>query len=93
MTRLQNALMGLFVGFSAAAFAGPQYPQQQENKKEMEQTARFRKLDVDKDSQLSESEFLLGRRSGQTEEEAKDAFKKADKDKNGTLNLDEFKSI
>ncbi len=59
----------------------------------LDAVAEFQKLDKNSDGKLSKEEFVAGRNSEQTEEQAAAEFVKADKDKDGMLTLEEYKAI
>lgn len=63
-----------------------------DEKKKPDPEAQFKKLDTDNDGKLTEAEFI-GKRTGDAAEKAKKAFARRDTDKNGSLSLEEFKTM
>lgn len=62
-------------------------------KKEVDRSALFTKLDTDKDGKLSKEEFVARAKTDEAKERAGKQFARIDKDKDGSLSKEEFVNV
>jgi Ca2+-binding EF-hand superfamily protein len=90
MRSLLTAMLGLTVGLGVLSLS---HAQDQKNDKDAPDVeAQFKKIDKNGDQKLSMEEFVDGRPSDQTEQQATASFAKADKNKDNSLTLAEYKT-
>jgi Ca2+-binding EF-hand superfamily protein len=90
MRNLLTAMLGMMLGAGLLAPATGDDSKSERDAPDAE--AKFKMLDKNGDSKLSLEEFVAGRRSDQSEQQAKEIFKQADIDKDGFLSLAEYKT-
>lgn len=88
MRSLLTGMLGLMLGIGIVQLASAADARADDAQIE----AKFKSLDKNGDSKLSMEEFVAGRGSEQTEEQAKAAFEKADINQDGFLSLVEYKT-
>ena len=87
MRKVFSLLTAVAVSFGAASA----YAADAKDKPKADPEAAFKKMDANSDGSLTEAE-VVGKKTGEMADKAKAMFARLDKDKDGKLTLEEFKT-